>query len=276
MVIRKKYQSEAPNFDITENFDSSCITAVCSNLRCVSAGDKGKRSWYFRAPLLLRTIIDQKPDIIGCQECMCIHYDYLTSALKGYGSFVEYREKGRYPESCPIFYNKAKFELIKNGTFWLSKTPEKMSKDWNSACYRICSYAILRQKSDGRELAVFNTHLDHISEEARINGINVILSKLKEFGSMPCVIMGDFNSFEDSETYKAAASLFDDAKYRTADTDSGATYQGYGENLNDGNIDFFFVSKEGIDILQYKVIRTTYDGVYPSDHFPIRLKFRLQ
>ena len=271
----KRYFCEAPVFDISENYDKNLITVVSTNLRCVNDGDKGKTNWFYRAPFLVKTVIAQKPDIIGCQECMATHYEYLTASLKGYGSFIDFRDDSDNPESCPIFYNTAKFELVKKGAFWLSKTPDRISKDWNSACYRICSFAILKQKKDGRELAVFNTHLDHVSQQARINGIKLILSKLEEFGGMPCVIMGDFNCYESSETYKAAAELFDDAKYKTDDTDSGATYQDFGKELDGENIDYFFISKTGIAVSQYKVIRTTYDGVYPSDHFPIRLKMNL-
>jgi endonuclease/exonuclease/phosphatase family metal-dependent hydrolase len=272
----KKYSAPIPSSDITQTYDSSCITVVSANVRCYTSGDRGERNWYRRAPLMVQTLIDANADIIGLQECMNIHYDCISKALQGYGSFIDYREKGVSPEGCPIFYNLAKFELIDKGSFWLSETPEKMSKGWGAACYRICSYAVLKQKSDGKELAVFNTHLDHVSEEARIKGIVLVMKKLEAFGGMPCVIMGDLNDFERSETYKSAVRLFDDAKYKTDDTDSGYTYHGYGEVQSGGSIDYFLISKTGIEVLQYKVIRTTYDGVYPSDHYPIRLKINLR
>ncbi len=271
-----KYKFEIPKFDITECFDPSCITVVSANVRCYTPGDTGKRNWFYRAPFMVQTLIDADADIIGLQECMYIHYDCMKEALGGYGSFIDYREGGKSPEGCPIFYNLSKFTLERKGSFWLSETPDKMSKGWGAACYRICSFAILKQLSDGKELAVFNTHLDHVSEEARIKGIELVLKKLEEFGGMPCIIMGDLNDFEDSETYKNATRLFDDAKYKTDDTDSGATYQSWGEYPSHGNIDYFLISKTGIDVLQYKVIRTTYDGVYPSDHYPIKLKINLE
>lgn len=272
----KKYHSEIPSFNIGDTYDPSCITVVSANVRCYTQGDKGKRNWFYRAPYTVQTLIDSNADIIGLQEAMKTHYDCISPAFKGYGSFIDYRDNGENPEGCPIFYNLSKFELIDGGTFWLSETPDRISIDWGAACYRICSFAILKQISDGRELAVFNTHLDHISEEARVKGIRLILKKLTEFGGMPCVIMGDLNDFENSVTYKSATELFDDAKYKTDDTDSGATYHAWGEEPNNNNIDYFLISKTGIEVLQYKVIRTTYNGVYPSDHYPIRLKFNLK
>ena len=274
--MKKEYKFPIPTFDISSSFDSACITVVSSNVRCYTDGDRGKKNWYYRAPFLVRTLIDANADIIGLQECMPVHYDCISGALKGYGSFIDYREENEMPEGCPIFYNLSKFELTKKGSFWLSETPDVVSKNWGAACYRICSYAILKQKTDGKKLAVFNTHLDHVSEEARIKGIRLVLEKLNEFGGMPCIIMGDLNDIENSETYKSATQLFDDAKYKTADSDSGATYQGWGECLDSENIDYFLISKTRIEVLQYRVIRTTYDGVYPSDHFPIKLKINLK
>lgn len=272
----KKYKTAIPSFDITTLTDDSCITVVSANVRCYTTGDRGKKNWYYRAPFMVQTLIDAKADIIGLQECMKIHYDCIAPALQGYGSFIDYREGGKCPEGCPIFYNLAKFELESKGTFWLSETPERISVSWGAACYRICSYALLRQKSDGKQLAVFNTHLDHVSEEARIKGVQLIMEKLQAFGGMPCVIMGDFNDYESSATYREMTRLFDDAKYRTQDTDRGATYHDYGKQTDGENIDYFLVSEAGVEVLQYRVIRTVYDGVYPSDHFPIRLKMRLQ
>lgn len=273
--MMKEYKLEIPEFDIGKSFDSSCITVVSSNVRCSGSQDKNERNWYYRGPLLLRTLIDANPDIIGFQEVKSDAFELLQKSLQGYGSFIDYREECDDPEGCPVFYNLSKFEVERKGSFWLSETPDRPSRDWGAACYRICSFAVLVQKSDSKKLAVFNTHLDHVSEEARIKGIRLVLEKLNEFGGMPCVIMGDFNDYESSRTYISASELFDDAKYRTSDTDSGSTYQGWGENADGENIDYFFVSKQGLDILQYRVIRTTYDGVYPSDHFPIKLKLKL-
>ncbi len=274
--MKRKYLSPIPQGDISKSCDFSCITVVSANVRCYTDGDTGKRNWFYRAPYTVQTLIDARADIIGLQECMSVHYECITGALKGYGSFIDYREECDNPEGCPIFYNLSKFELIKNGSFWLSETPDVVSISWGAACYRICSFAILKQKSDGKELAVFNTHLDHVSEEARIKGIRLILDKLNQFGGMPCIIMGDLNDFENSITYKSATELFDDVKYKTNDTDSGATYHEWGELPEYENIDYFLISKEGIDVLQYKVVRTTYNGVYPSDHYPIKTKIRLR
>ena len=271
-----KYLLSKESYDVSQKTDDGKITIVSANARCYTPGDLMKKSWFYRAPLLVRTLAAAEPDIIGFQEVTWLHRSYFDRALKGYDYVLDYRDDSFLAESCPIYYNTSKFTLTDKGSFWLSETPETMSKGWNAACYRICSYVILTQKSDGKQLVVFNTHLDHVSEEARINGINLVLEKIKAFGGMPSVIMGDFNAEEDSLTYAAATKLFDDAKYQTKDTDSGSTYHGYGMDWSYDNLDYFMISKTGIDVESYKVLRNTFDGAYPSDHYPIRLRMTLQ
>ena len=252
------------------------ITVVSANVRCFAPGDLFKKSWFYRAPLLLETLAAAAPDIIGFQEVTPLHKGFLDRTLRCYGHVLLYRDDTLLRESCPIYFSELKCDLVDKGGFWLSETPDEMSKGWGAACYRVCSYVILKQKSDGRDLVVFNTHLDHVSEEARINGIRLVLQKIEQFGGMPAVIMGDLNATENSETYRSATALFLDAKYQTDDSDSGATYQNFGAATEGENIDYFLISKTGIDVLQYRVLRDTYDGVYPSDHFPIRLEMKLR
>ena len=172
-------------------------------------------------------------------------------------------------EGCPVFYRRDKYELADKGSFWLSETPETMSKDWGAACYRICSYVILTDKASGVKFVVFNTHLDHVSDEARIKGIAVVLDKIKQFGSLPAMIMGDFNCVEDSETYRSATENFLDVKYQTENSIGGCTYQDFGRQLDRKPIDYVMISKTGFKVNSYRVVDTVYGGAYPSDHYPL-------
>ena len=262
--------------DISTADHGSEIYVMSANVRTWSPTDVAKKSWFYRANLLAENIKQVEPDIIGFQEVTPMHYKYLTTVLQGYDNILTYRDESVLPEACPVFFNATRFELKDKGSFWLSETPEVMSKDWGAACYRICSYAILTDKSSNKDLVVFNTHLDHISDEARINGINVVLDKIKEFGGLPSIIMGDFNADEASSTYAAATESFLDAKYQTESTMTGATYQAFGKSLDRENIDYFMISKEGIEVKDYRIINTTYEGVYPSDHFPITITIELK
>ncbi len=276
LIYLPKYKSSAESYDITTKEAEDEITVLSTNVRTWSPTDTGKKSWFYRAPLIVKNIAAVQPEIIGFQEVTPMHYKYLTANLKGYDNVIKYRDNSPLHEACPVFYSTQRFTLKDSGSFWLSETPEVMSKDWGSACYRICSYVILTDNSSGKDLVVFNTHLDHVSDEARINGINVVLEKIKAFGGLPSIIMGDFNADEESETYAAATDSFLDAKYQTEKTAKGATYQNWGKKLDSENIDYFMISKKGIAVSEYRIIEDTYDGVYPSDHFPIMIKITLE
>ena len=273
-VYYPSYRRDQTKLFIGDKEQTREITAVSANVRCFSPTDLFRRSWFYRAPLQMKTLTEAQPDIIGFQEVTWLHLNYLRERLKGYEYVLCYRDGSPMSEGCPIFYSGTRFTAVDKGSFWLSETPEVSSKSWGAAFPRICTYVILEQ-NDGKRLAVFNTHLDHVSQEARINGIRLVLEKLREYGDLPCVLMGDLNTGEATPTYEAATALFDDAKYRAPETDSGATYQNWGAALNRENIDYFMISKQGISPLKYKVLRNTYDGVYPSDHFPILLRFTL-
>lgn len=251
------------------------IRVMSCNMRCINPSDLGKKSWFYRADLIMKNIQSEYPGIIGFQECTKYQYPYLCESLPEYDSVITYRDDSKNAEGCPVFYRKDLYTLVDKGSFWLSETPDEMSKDWGSACYRICSYVILEEKESGKQFAVFNTHLDHISDKARINGIKVVLDKIEQFGGMPSVLMGDFNAEEDSETYRSAVENFSDVKYLTEKTMTSATYQNWGKALDNDCIDYVMVSKSGFTVNEYKVVQTTYDGVYPSDHFPLSVSLNL-
>lgn len=255
--------------------DPGEIHVMSCNVRCQNPQDMGKKSWYYRADLLLQSIEKQAPGIIGFQEVTARQYRYLCDTLPGFDSVITYRDNSPFSEGCPVFYNTDLYTLTDKGSFWLSETPDVMSKDWDSKCYRICSYVILCDKATQQSFVVFNTHLDHVSDEARIKGIAVVLDKIAQFGNLPAMIMGDFNAEEDSETYRSATESFLDVKYETENTMTSATYQNWGAALDRNCIDYVMISKTGFSVESYQVVTDTYDGVYPSDHFPLSVHLTL-
>ena len=261
---------------ITMTPKADAITMMSCNVRCLTPLDLGKKSWFYRADLLVDHIAAQAPGIIGFQEATRWQYGYLVDVLTGYDSVIDYRDDSLASEGCPIFYNTALYTLKEKGSFWLSETPEVMSKDWGAAHYRICSYVILTEKASGKDFVVFNTHLDHVSDEARMKGIAVVLDKIAQFGGLPSVIMGDFNAEEGSETYTSAVTHFMDAQYAVELTMEGHTYQNWGNPEKYKRLDYFMISKTGWQALRYAVVQPVTDGVYVSDHCPIVVELLLQ
>ena len=260
---------------VTMTLEDGIITMMSCNVRCLTPMDLGKKSWFYRADLLVDHIAAQAPGIIGFQEATQWQYQYLVDVFTGYDSVIDYRDNSVASEGCPIFYNTSLYTLKEKGSFWLSETPEVMSKDWGAAHYRICSYVILMDNNSGKDFVVFNTHLDHVSDEARIKGIAVVLDKIAQFGGLPAVIMGDFNALEGSETYNSATQHFLDAQYAAAETMEGHTYQNWGNTEKFKRLDYFMISQTGWNPLRYAIVQPVTDGVYVSDHCPIVLEMTL-
>ena len=252
------------------------ITIMSANVRCLAPDDLLTKSWFYRADLMTEEINTVKPDIIGFQEATFVHYDYLKKVMVGYESEMAYRDEFILSEGCPIFWRTDRYEKVDSGSFWLSETPEVMSKDWGSEHYRICVYVILKDLTTGKEFAVFNTHLDHTSDLARINGIQVVLDKIEEFGDVPAYLMGDLNAKEDSETILSTKDSFDDAKIIADKTDDSPTYHGWGKASDPRRIDYIMISKGDAIVLEYAVVNNLHGNVYASDHSPIYIKTKLK
>ena len=239
--------------------------------------DTGSHRWYKRAKYYLENINEIQPDILGAQEVQPAQYAFLTEHLVGYGSVVEYRdEKGSRSESCPIFYSEARFELLDSGTFWLSETPDVMSKFEESGEYRIATFVKLKDKSTGNVIAVYNTHPDWGSVEARIKQLSVIAERAQASDADKIVVLGDLNSDRKREGGNAGLAPIEaflkDSKTFPGMTDYGATFNGYDIDPDAPmGLDYIFLP-ETANVLEVGKVDKLYDGVYPSDHYPIYAK----
>ena len=170
-------------------------------------------------------------------------------------------------------------ELIGLEQFWLSPTPNQPSTRFSgdqSGCPRMFTSALLKIDGVDTPVRFINTHLDHASDEARINGIRLVLDKINRFGGLPAVIMGDFNAEEGSETYNAVTEHFLDARYEARETMDSYTFQSWGDMEKACRIDYFMLSKTGFAVHSYQALIEPYDGIYSSDHSPIVLKISMK
>ena len=244
------------------------LRVVQFNLRCTGFGET---SVAYRAPLMAAELNSLGADSMGFQEASLRWMTYLEEHLPDYAYVGVARGDGKsLGEFSPIFYLKEKYDVAESGTFWLSKTPDKPgTRDWGSACNRICTWAVLENKETGARYAHFNTHLDHISGEARKNQMAVLLDRLKEYlGVYPVVLTGDLNDLEDSDMYREAAALLTDARHAAPVTDTQDTFHNYGGVVPMGLLDYVFVS-EDVGPLVFHVIDDKINDAYLSDHYGV-------
>ena len=256
--------------------DRDGMVVMSANVRYLAPTDILKKSWFYRATLMREDIALVSPDIVGFQEVTFVHYDYLVRILPDYASTITYRDNSPFSEGCPIFYRTDRYEKVDEGTFWLSETPDEMSKSWGSSHYRIATYVILKEKATEREFVVFNTHLDNKSEEARIEGIRLVVDKIREFGDIPGILFGDLNATPTSQTLISTKRDFDDAHDSAIVSDEGATYHNYGKECERERIDYILLSKDKFDIEEFRIVDNGRSGAYSSDHASIYVKVQFR
>ncbi len=235
--------------------------------------DKPPYDWPSRLPRVLASIEADGFAIFGVQEAVKRQLDDILSAT-GYEKVGvgrdDFAEGGEH--SCIVF-DPRRFTLLDGGTFALSETPDVAgSMSWNTCCPRIASWGKFKDAASGREFCYYNTHLDHRSELARVEGIKLVVAHAREnCGGLPLILTGDFNAHPDSETYRVAASLLRDAAVisETPKTGPGATFHGYHlREVLQQPIDFIFVS-DGIRVKTFAVDGRKFCGDWPSDHYPV-------
>jgi endonuclease/exonuclease/phosphatase family metal-dependent hydrolase len=257
------------------------IKVMSYNLRVDFGGD-GDNNWIFRREMLGGQIRFHLPDFVGTQEGKANQLAYLLAKeLPGYGYVGISRDSSETAgEFSAIFFNMAKFRVIKQSTFWLSETPKKKSKGWDAALERICTYALFEEIASGQKLYVFNTHLDHIGEAARTNSAKLILKKIDELNTekLPVILTGDFNAEPASEAYKTIVQSMADSRIASKEKPIGpiGTFNGFKfDEPVTKLIDYIFTTKD-FDVLKYAVLSDSKDGRYPSDHLPVMVFIDLQ
>lgn len=240
---------------------------------------EGDDSWTNRKPFFIDQIKFYEPDVMGVQEPMPNQMKDLDSLLTDYNFVGVGRDDGRnLGEYSAIFYKKKRFRVLETSTFWLSDTPDKVSMGWDAVCNRICTYVLLKDRITKRKFWMFNTHFDHIGEEARKNSATLIIQKIKEINTQnyPVILSGDFNMEEKHESIQYVLKSLNDSR-AIAKTTFGP--EGTFNNFEfhkpvTRRIDFIFVSPS-IKVNKYAVLSDSKDCHYPSDHLPVFVTLKL-
>lgn len=266
-IITDYYVSQKPIKII--NHQNSVIMSF--NIRCVSNNDTGFHDYKVRMPYIREVLEKENPDIIALQEVRPPQAKYLFKILKPYNYVFKYRDDTDNSEANPIFFKKDCFILKEKNTFWLSKTYRTMSNTFNGSCFRICSYVRLKDKKSNQEFYIFNAHLDHKNPEARFKSIKLINKVIKSLKiKIPYLIVGDMNDHYCSETINELFSNHVDAS-KFNHQQNEITFHNYGRDKQ--KIDYIALSKN-IKQLDYKVIKTQFKNIYPSDHYPIEVTIK--
>ena len=260
------------------------VNIMSFNVRYGTAND-GENSWENRKSFAYSVMKNENYDFIGVQEALHFQIQAINAELVNHNVF--FRGRGWSPltdEACGIFYSNA-WEIIFNesGTFWLSENPEKpASKSWDSSFHRIVTWAKFRNKTSDNFVYVYNTHFDHLGQTARENSSKIIIDHIsKREHDAPVILLGDFNASEKNKAITIlkkgipeGLSFFDPWNQMYPDATQRGTFNYWKDKKDGPKIDYIFALK-GTRVLDAKILRQTFDGKNPSDHYPVTARLVL-
>ena len=263
---------------------SACTSKADTNLRYISynirnsRANDGDNSWMNRRNGTINMINAENPDIFGVQEAYIEQVKFMEDSLPDYGHVGVGRDDGNEGgEHMAVFYKKSRFTLVDNGDFWLSETPDEPTRGWDAACYRIVTWAKLKDNSSGKQFYVFNTHLDHIGKVAREQSILLLCNRIRQitnYTKAPVFLSGDFNSTIDNPIFDPLKDFMKESRNNPVMTDEKATYNGFdiaSNNTPDHKIDYIFY--RNAQSVGFKTLDGSYGVPYISDHYPIEAEF---
>jgi endonuclease/exonuclease/phosphatase family metal-dependent hydrolase len=261
------------------------VEVMSFNIR-YGLADDGDDSWPHRKKMVMEVIRKNSPDLVGLQEALQFQLDAILEAFPEYASSGEERDGNGKGEYSAILYRRDRFEVLDEGTFWYSDTPEVPSAHWGNSHLRICSWARLRDKVGGHAFFLYNTHWDHRSQPSREKSALLLAERIHNRPHPePVIAMGDFNAGEDNPAIaylkgcqsplgKTPIPLADSFRVKHPDETLVRTHNGF-KGLTEGDkIDYVFVSKEW-HTEEAEIIRYAEDGHTPSDHFPVTARVHL-
>lgn len=275
--------------DIQAGDRNTPIKVMSFNIRYGAAND-GENSWKHRDYLVLETIQNYGPDLIGYQEALKFQVDFLKQNLKGYGFHGIGRDKGTEEgEYVPVMWKMDRFELVDSGHFWLSETPEiPGSVSWDSSLTRMLSWVVLRDKKAvgyQKELVFANTHFDHRGNQARLESAKLIRQRAEEImNDIPIILTGDFNTTEDLAPYAALCKaegfngkpLVDAFRVIHPEVSDNERSFGAWVGQRDGKRIDWILHTDDFVTLNAAINYTQDAGRYPSDHYPVEAIVRLK
>jgi endonuclease/exonuclease/phosphatase family metal-dependent hydrolase len=267
--------------------ENPVIKVMSFNIRNGLAKD-GENAWPLRQDFVVETIRTFDPDLLGMQEVHKFQADYIREQMPEFGFYGVGRDDGLDSgELVPVMYKKDRFELIDQGHYWLSETPEVPgSKSWDSALPRLATWALLRDKKGGQKQIIFgNTHFDHKGQVARLESAKLIRKRIDEIlPKMTLIATGDFNTHDELQPYAELVTSNGASGSPLIDTyrvihpekrDLEGTFSAFTGERSRNRIDWIITSQD-VTTLNAAINYTNENGRHPSDHFPVEAVVRIK
>ena len=244
------------------------------NLRFATPLD-GPNEWQYRQDLVVEIIRRRRPDLLATQEGTVPMLRFLEAELKEYLPLTAHRQVDETCQYPTIFYRAGRFTVLESREFWLSQTPEvHRSLSWGSAFPRMVTFGLFQEQ--GREPFYFlDTHLDHVSAEARLHGARMIRDFFVPL-KRPMILAGDFNEPPEGAVYlelvqNGAGPFLDTWRALHSPAEEATTQHQFDGAPRGARIDWILLTPT-FQVRRVAIVTDSQDNRYPSDHFPYEVE----
>lgn len=186
------------------------------------SNNKGDKAWPKRRAKVFEMIRNYDMDVCGLEEVTSTMASDITQQLSAYKYIGYGRDNGGLHgagatgEQTGLIFKKSRFEALDNGRFFLSNTPDKVSKVANSNFNRMVAWVKLKDKQTGVEFYFFATHFDNDYDDkhvtVRSQQADIAIAKVPEIaGNLPYFFVGDFNCETSEVAYEKLSTAFTDS-----------------------------------------------------------------
>jgi endonuclease/exonuclease/phosphatase family metal-dependent hydrolase len=192
--------------------------------------------------------------------------DYLVDRNPGYdvAATGDWRD---FPTTQPMFYRTDRLQLVDQGWFFFSRTPDVIySPTFNGSYPAFASWSRFEDRDTTALLRVVNLHFEYSSRSNRLKSAALVRDRVRPWidAGETVFIVGDLNALHGTRTMdilENAGVIFD----RTP----GATYHlNRGLHLF-GAIDHLSRTRDVALAAGPFVLQRKFDDVWPSDHHPV-------
>lgn len=241
----------------------------------MQSGPWSPAGWDARRPAMAATLLDISPDILALQEAESfpdtnrngrnLVVEGLMEDLDGY-AIAATGPPTEFPPTQPILYRADRFEMVDQGWFFFSRTPDRIySRTFNGGFAAFASWAQFRGR-DGGLFRVVNMHTDYASRSNRLKSAALVRDRVRPWieAGERVVVLGDMNAMRGAATLRR----IEEAGIRFLPIPGATVHFNRGINLL-GAIDHIGLGPGLKAVSQPGVVRNRVDGVWPSDHYPV-------
>lgn len=224
-------------------------------------------SWAARAFHVCELLAFHQWDIIGLQE---VRPNQKEDLMKLPYTMTYYEREGDGSDEGLVLLSDPCFTIKDQGFFWLSDTPNVSSIHPEAGCKRIAMWVVY-QKGQEPPFLVINTHLDHISESARYEGMRVLLQELQDkIARYQTILLGDFNALPDERVHTLLKGFTDVKELTSQYYGPKGTFQDFDYTRAWSDLEEIdYIYAKGFSVSKVGCVTDSCDQRFPSDHFPL-------